>query len=274
MVLLQACISPKTYLMSESLRVHFEQENTSLKQDTTLLGIRYRNAAKLNTELIAKMSTMTIDTARLNRQLRFFMNQSTNSTTTKPEMTEDLPPSQKALKEKEAALSLKEAELDAKERELHFKELEMKSITVPQRSGVLNPNVEALYKKVKSVIGSYGVDNVSIEINGDNFQINIPNYLLFLSNGKEVQGKGLAILIKLAELLKNQPVFVKIINETKSSTNVNSWNLATQQSAELANLIGRYGFPSQNIVVAVREAIPESNNPSFTRIYVSHRAFQ
>jgi len=239
-----------------------------------MLGIKFRNAAKLNTDLIERLRSLTLDTARLNRQVSFFYksahkfppNSKIEST------TEHCLNGSNFLKEKESNLGAKQTELEAKERELQFRELELKSKNANQNAQLLNPNVEATYKKIKSSLGSYGVDNVSTDSKGGIFEVTIPTHLLFVSDGKEVQGKGLAILIKLTEVLKQQPVFVKIVNETKKNiNNTNSWNLATQQVAEAANVMGRYGFPSQNIMVSVRES---TNSESSMSIYVSYHSFQ
>lgn len=271
----QSCISPKTYLMSESLRVHFEEENTQLKQDSTLTGMKLRSSVKLNSELINKLGSMTADTSRLNRQIRILVKQENNPQNNEREP--DLTALKQMIKNKEDALGLKASQLDAKEKELSFKELEIKSIRSPQTSEKLNANLEALYNQLKSELGPYGVESVNVENKGDYFQINAPNSLLFDSEGTEVRGKGLAIMIKLAELLKNQPVFVKVINENQNRTSPNSislthWNMSALRAAETANMIARYGFPPQNVLVSMKEV--ETKTKAFTHILISQKGFQ
>lgn len=261
--------------MSESLRVHFEEENTQLKQDSTLTGMKLRSSVRLNNELINKLGTMTADTSRLNRQIRILIKQ--GNTVHNNEMDSELITLRQMLKLKEDELGLKASQIDAKEKELTFKELELKSIKSPQSSGKLNSNTEMLYNQLKTELGPYGVESVNIENKGDYFQINAPNSLLFDSEGTEVRGKGLALMIKLAELLKNQPVFVKVINENQNRSSLSNmslthWNMSALRAAETANMIARYGFPTKNILVSVKEIEP--NSKAFTHILISQKGFQ
>lgn len=244
------CVSTKKFKASEWMRERYVQENLVLKQDTTMTGIRYRNVLKTSEDMVSHLGRLVSDTARLNRQVRLLLSEGS-------EVGADKGATLLKLLEKEKQLNEKEAKLIEKEMAMVKKE-DTPSISegVPDKK---------LLEEIKFQIGTYAVERVGIYTEGKIIIIKIPTEIVFSAGDKNIKGKGLSILIKLAELLKahNYNSIEIVSTLRKEGTNAtfiyDTRNLAASRATEVASLMERYGVLSQEISTITKlvdESIP------------------
>ena len=236
------CVSSKKLQASEWMRERYVQENFQLKQDTTRYGLQYRNTLKTNNEMVLRLGQLIGDTARLNRHVNLIGNFSEGNS--KEEM--------RKLLEKEKMLNEKEAKLIAKE----MSNLENSPKTPTKEP--LSQDMEMILEVVKVQLGSYGADKVSIFAEKNSIVILLPNELVFEGSDKNVKGKGLSILIKLAESLKelNYNSFNITTTLKKESNNgtliYDARKLCGLRGLETASVLERYGILPQKVITCVK----------------------
>ncbi len=256
------CVSGKKFKASEWMRERYVNENLQLKQDTTLLGMKYRNALKTSVDMTNFMGVLISDTARLNRQLRLLIKTGgTSGGDYNQEMTH--------LLEKEKQVNEKEAKLIEKELALLNKEGKTEDKTE------LTPDLKRLLDEIKSQIGSFAVDKVSIQNENGEIAILMPNSLSFDPGDKNVKGKGLSLLIKLSETLKNQnyrniTITTSLKKESSNATLIyDTRKLAGLRGMEIASVMERYGIYPSTLITSVKlldESSPE--NALYTEIHI------
>lgn len=255
---LPACVSNKAYVLAESKRLYFEEQTTRLKQDTTLLGMRYRNVQKINNEVVQRLTEMSADTARINRQIRILIAQNPNLSASE----------NKLLKAKYDTLSQIAVRLTTREAELKLREEDFLKISSPEYNSAY---IADLFEKCKTALGSYTIDKVLIQHQGDKCLIAIPNELLFDVDKASVRGKGLAILVKLAELTKSENLYMQIYSEHGSSDNTSDLKLSGERAAEAAITLNRYGLPLKNVIISGKQISAANNLRPYTKIYLMER---
>lgn len=255
---LPACVSNKTYVLAESKRLYFEEQTTRLKQDTTLLGMRYRNAQKINKEVVQRLTEMSADTARINRQIRILVAQNPNLSATENNL----------LKAKYDTLSQIAVRLTTREAELKLREEDFLKISSPEYNSAY---IADLFEKCKTALGSYTIDKVLIQQQGDKCLIAIPNELLFDAGKADVKGKGLAMLVKLAELTKSENIYMQIYSEHANADNIGDLKLAGERAAEAAITLNRYGLPLKNVIISSKQIASANNLKPYTKIYLMER---
>ncbi|MBX7242146.1 MAG: hypothetical protein K1X92_10390 [Bacteroidia bacterium] len=262
-LILSGCVSAKKFKASEWMRERYVNENLQLKQDTTLLGMKYRSTLKSSVDMTNYMGMLVSDTARLNRQLRLLLKNGGNTG------GGDFNQEMMKLLEKEKQINEKEAKIIQKE--LALLSVEEK----PGKGPELSAEMQTFLDNLKVQIGVFAVDKVTITTDNGEIMILIPNNLCFDTDDKNVKGKGLSILIKLAETLKNfsykNVVITTALRKESSNSSLiyDTRRLAGLRGLEMASVMERYGIFPQMIVTSGRlldESSPENTLFSEIRI--------
>lgn len=214
--LISGCVSNHRYLTSEAARIAITREHSRLREDTITLKQYNRFLLEKNTQLIAVIQQLVLDTARLGAQNRTYWGLVTNQVNSKL-----IGDTIKKVIPKEIPVVL-----------------------IPQNQY----KADLLKKTLTSQLGAFAAENVVLKQIGTKLLVSIPNYLLFEPDNSEVKGKGLAILIKLAEAVKSENLnfdITTIMNPKMSAgATQKTSDLSIKRAEAVAVFLSRYEVPT------------------------------
>lgn len=240
LVFFQSCVSNQKFLDTESRRLFAESEANKLRLDTMGKGKELRFLRKSAANYIDNISLLSIDTTTLAKQARECWRQN-----------------YQLLANQGGSIKTLQEALAQKELELAEKENKIANITqVVQNEGLSSAEMTQLYSTVKSKIGSFAVNGLAVSLKNDIVWISIPENLMFDQYGMNVVGKGLAITLKLSEILKEEPNLVTTLYVYSQNIDLESplfnenWNTCALRSSAIAQVLIRYGVPPYQITSA------------------------
>lgn len=238
----QSCVSNQKYVDTEARRLFAESEANKLRLDTMGKGKELRFVRRSNLELVDKIGTLAIDTGTLAPQLRQCKKENTVLRSIQ-NPTENIQALQKALAQKEAELTDREIKLN-------------NAATFTASNNLSSEQMYQIFSQVKSKIGSFSANGVGISLKDDVVWISIPESLIFDDFGMNVNGKGVAIMVKLSDVLKEQPKLVTTLYvysqdiELENPTFNENWNTCALRSSAMAQVFIRYGVSPFQITSA------------------------
>jgi len=195
-----------------------------LKNDTLLLGEKYRSEKKKNAEL----NKLYDDLVDQNKKLL------SSSSAEKQALLSDLENQKRELLKKQQELSILSNELSAREQKV--KELE-----------ALLHNKDAaladLKKRIEDALLSFNKDELSVEIKDGKIYVSLQEKLLFKSGSAVVDAKGRSALVKLADVLaKQSDVDILIEGHTdnvpiKTECVKDNWDLSVVRATAIVRIL-------------------------------------
>lgn len=239
-IFFQGCVSNQKFLNSEARRVFAESEANKLRLDTMGKAQEIRFLRKSAVNYVDKISLLTIDTTTLAKQTRECWKQN-----------------YQLLANQGGSIKNLQETLAQKELELAEKEKKMENMIQPvERTSVSSAQMTEIFSLVKRAIGSFATNGVEISLKNDIIWISVPENMMFEQYGMNVIGKGLAITLKLSEVLKAEPALVTTLYVYSQNIDLDSplfnenWNTCALRSSALAQVLIRYGVPPYQITSA------------------------
>ena len=126
----------------------------------------------------------------------------------------------------------------------------------------------ALVLNLKGAIGNLEDEDINIKVDKGVVYIDISDKLLFKTGSYEVTEKAKGVLLKVSQVLKNQPDIEFMVEghtdnvPFKKGVLVDNWDLSVKRATTIARILqNEYGLPPSHISAAGRsEYLPVSDN--------------